>query len=273
MKTVKTILLITFALLFSACEETIHVDLDTAAPKLVVEASIDWTKGSNGQQQKIILSTTTDYYNTTFPAVSGAQISISNSANTIFSFIEKPGTGQYFCDNFLPQIGETYTLKIIHNGETYTATESLVEVPKIEEQIDQDNKGGIAANEVEITYYYKDDGTKENYYLSRITDPLIAFPQYDASDDLNRQGTMLQDFYTNEDLKPGDLLNIKLYGISKRYYEYYKKLILSSGNDNNPFQTTPSPVRGNIINQSNSNNFAFGFFRLSEIDSRDYTIK
>ena len=45
-----------------SCEEVVNVDLDTAAPKLVIDASIKWEKGTTGNVQKIKLTTTTDYY-------------------------------------------------------------------------------------------------------------------------------------------------------------------------------------------------------------------
>ena len=40
-----------------------------------------------------------------------------------------------------------------------------------------------------------------------------------------------------------------------------------------PFETTPATVRGNCINETNSNNFPFGFFRLSEVDELIYTVE
>ena len=40
-----------------------------------------------------------------------------------------------------------------------------------------------------------------------------------------------------------------------------------------PFETQPATVRGNIINQTNPDNFALGYFRLSEVDEFIYTIE
>jgi hypothetical protein len=85
--------------------------------------------------------------------------------------------------------------------------------------------------------------------------------------------SVMQESYSHEKLKAGEKIDIKLYGISKSYYNYMFKLILASGNDGNPFPTIPSAVRGNIVNQANSNNYAFGYFRLAEIDAKSYTIK
>ena len=83
----------------------------------------------------------------------------------------------------------------------------------------------------------------------------------------------MQESFSHEKLKPGDQVNFKLYGISKSYYNYMFKLILATGNDGNPFPTIPSAARGNIINQTNNNNYAVGYFRLAEMDSKSYTIK
>lgn len=273
MRTAFKILIISLGLFLTGCEDVIHVDLDTAPPRLVIDASIDWIKNTPGTEQKIKLSTTTGYYSPEFPTVSGATIFITNSVNTVFNFIENPGTGEYNCINFEPVLGETYTLTILLNGETYTATETFMSVSDIEDTIEQDNKGGFGGDEVEITYYYQDDGSQENYYLHSIITPRVAFPEYELVEDENSQGNRMPETYSHEDLKPGDVVNIKLYGISKRYYQYFNKLILASGNDGIPFATTPTAVRGNIVNQTDNKNFPFGYFRLSEISTKDYTIQ
>lgn len=273
MKIAQKILILAFGLFLTGCEDVINVDLDTTAPRLVIDASMDWVKNTAGNEQKIKLSTTTGYYSSEFPTVSGATITVTNSANTVFNFVENPGSGEYFCTNFEPIIGETYTLTIVLNGETYTAVETLVEVPDIGDTIIQDNEGGMAGDEIEISYTYQDNGAEVNHYLHRIVTPRVAFPEYEIEDDENSQGNILTEFYSNENLQPGDIVNIQLYGISRRYYEYFDKLLLASGNDGSPFPTTPTPVRGNIVNQTNSKNFAFGYFRLCQIAVKNYTIQ
>lgn len=273
MKIFKKILLLAIGIFLIGCEDVISVDLDTAAPRLVIDASIDWIKGTPGNEQKIKLSTTTGYYSEEYPTVSGATIVVANTANTIFNFIETPNTGEYTCTDFVPVIGETYTLTITLNGETYTATETFMGVPAIEDTIEQNNEGGMSGDEVEITYHYQDNGAEENYYLNRIINPRIAFPEFEIEDDEYSQGGLMAESYSQEDLKPGDIINIRLYGISKRYHDYFNKILLASGNDGSPFPTTPTAVRGNIVNQTDIKNFAYGYFRLSEVAIRDYTVQ
>lgn len=266
-------LIVSFCFFLPSCTKVVEVDLETAEPKLVIDASVDWVKGTTGKEQKIKLSTTTGYYSTKFPTVSGADIVITNSANTVFSFIEDVGTGEYICTGFRPVIGETYTLKVVLNGEVYTATETCIGVPNIENNIVQNNAGGFGGDEVEITYSYQDNGNEENHYLHRILSPVSTFPDFKAKNDEKSQGKLMQEYFSDEDLKAGDLVNIRLYGISGRYYDYFRKLLAASGAGAGPFQATPGSVRGNIINETHFENFAYGYFRLSEVDVKDYMIE
>nr|WP_322626173.1 DUF4249 family protein [uncultured Flavobacterium sp.] len=269
----KKILMIIIGFSIISCEDVIDVNLKTAAPRLVIDASINWVKGTPGNEQKIVLSTTTGYYSPTFPTVSGADITVTNSTGAIFTFTETTNTGEYACTNFEPVLGETYQMTILLNGETYTATETLTAAPDIMENIEQDNDGGMGGDEIEITFYYQDDPAVVNYYLFGVTSPAVAYPLYEVENDENSQGNVVPEFYSHEDLKPGDVVNISLYGISKQYYDYMHKLIIASGADAGPWPTTPSAVRGNIVNQTDFQNFAFGYFRLAEVDKRDYTIQ
>jgi len=277
MKLLRKIIILTVGLsvgLFvTGCEKAINVPLKTASPRLVIDASIDWIKNTAGNEQKIVLSTTTGYYSADFPSVSAAVVTVTNASNTVFNFLETPGTGQYVCRNFLPVIGQTYNLKIVLNGETYTASETFTPVPKIEDNVVQNDKGGEMGDEIEVTFSYKDNASDVNYYLNSIRQPYSPFPEFEVEDDEHTNGNLMQESYSHEKLKSGDRVDFKLYGISKSYYNYMFKLILATGNDGNPFPTTPSAVRGNIINQTNSNNYAFGYFRLAEVDTKSYTIK
>lgn len=273
MKIFSRILVLALGLFLTACTEVIDVDLDTASPKLVIDASIDWIKNTPGNEQKIKLSTTTGYYSSEFPTVSGATVFITNSANSVFNFVETGGVGEYICTDFVPVIGETYLLTVVLNGETYTATETLIEVPVIESTITQNDSGGFGGDQTEIRFSYQDNGAQENYYMTGIKTVHVAFPEYSLESDEFYQGNQIVEFYFNEDLEQGDLVNIKLYGVSKRFYEYFNKILLATGNDGNPFPVTPTTVKGNIVNQTNVKNYALGFFRLSEVDNRDYTIQ
>lgn len=273
MKLLEGILILIVGIALTSCEKVIDVDLKTAPPKLVIDASIEWLKNTPGNEQSIKLSTTTGYYNAEFPTVSGATIFITNSTNTVFDFPESSNKGEYICKDFKPVIGETYNLTVTLNGVTYFASETLIGTPDIDNNILQNNAGGMGGDEIEIQFSYQDDGSQDNYYVSGIRSNRVAYPLYFLENDENYQGRKMTQFYSHEDIVKGDFINIKLYGASRRFFDYFKKIVLASGNDDSPFPTTPTEVRGNIINQTDADKYVLGYFRLSEVVTRDYTIQ
>jgi uncharacterized Zn-finger protein len=273
MKLFTILLIFITGLLFFSCEDVINVTLKTAPPKLVVFASIEWQKGSVGNNQKVKLTTSTAYFDSVIPTVSGATVYITNSKNIKFNFTEKTNTGEYLCTNFIPEINETYILTVIAKGETYKATESLKSVSPIT-KITQKDQGGIFGEDIEIKTFFNDPRDTDNYYIFKTKANVFSNPEYDIFDDRFTQGNENFGIYTNEDIKAGDNLDIILFGISKRYFEYMRKLTTIAGSSSGgPFATPPASVRGNIVNQTNSKNFALGYFNASETDYRNYVIK
>jgi hypothetical protein len=273
MKTIKYITLAITILFLASCEDVINVDLNTAAPRLVIDAAINWQKGTDGSIQKIILSTTTDFYSNVIPKVSGANVSIKNSSNVNYIFSETSTAGEYQCTTFKPVIGETYVLTVSYKGETYTATETMQSVTPID-AIQQKNNSGFTGKDYEIEVNFKDPLAK-NFYMVKFFAEIFKAPSYGIIGDEYTNGNEKSWSYSDPDLKQGTKIAITHYGISESYYNYMNKLIsiASSSGGGSPFQTPPATVRGNIVNQTNSDNYALGYFSLSEVDYRNYTIQ
>ena len=268
------ILSIISVLSLSSCEEVVKVDLDTAAPKLVIDASINWEKGTTGNQQTVKLSTTTGFYSNVIPSVSGAIVYITNASNTVFNFTEDvPNTGLYVCTNFVPIIGENYVLTVNYSGQTYSASEKMIAVPDIT-TISQRNDAGFNGSDIEVKFNFQDNGMENNSYMSRFLTTVNAFPEYEVFDDRFQQGNQIFGLYINSDLNSGDTIDYTLYGISTQYYNYMNILLGIAGtNGGSPFQTPPATVRGNIVNQTNEDNYCLGYFRLCEVDKLQYVVQ
>jgi len=268
----KNIIYLLAIVLFASCETIVDIPLDTANPKLVIDANILWQKGTSGSTQKIKLTTTTDFYSSTIPVVSGATVLITNNANTVFQFIETPNTGEYVCTNFEPWINENYTLSIQYAGQNYTATEKLLATPSIN-SVEQTTVQGFGGDVIQVKFFFLDNGSEINNYLIGVKNPTVVAPKYRAQKDEFFQGNQMFGFYSDEDLKAGDQLFFSLEGISLRYFNYMSKLLNISGSSGgSPFSTPPATLRGNIINQTNENEYPLGYFHLSEIDTRNYIV-
>lgn len=273
MKKITLFLVILIAVLTTSCEEVIPVDLNTAPSKLVVTAAINWKKGTSGKQQKVILTTTTGFYSTEIPRVSQATVTIKNSNNVVFNFVESAVKGEYVCSNFIPVLNQTYTLTIISKGATYTATETLKPVASITDII-QNNQGGFTGDKVEIKTYYNDPSDEPNYYLYKYTYSNQVKSNFYVDHDEFFDGNRFFSISQNDDLKKGDKIEVIHYGISKSYYNYMNILVtISSNSGGSPFQSPPATVKGNIINTTNTADFPLGYFSLSEVDVKNYTIQ
>ena len=271
MKKIVALLLVIIS--FASCEKVIDVNLVTGEPKLVVEASINWHEENNGSQQKIRLSTTTEYFASEIPPVTDAVVTITNSQGQLFTFIQNTTPGTYECTDFIPIINEIYTLTILYQGETYTAIDTLLDTPQII-RVEQKNDAGFLGNETEVKFFFNDFVTETNHYFIRIDDPYKVIPEYGVLEDRFFQNNEMFSLYYSEDLKPGDTLKCTLNGVTLNYYNYMNILLTQTGtNSAGPFSTPTSTVRGNVVNQTNFDNFALGYFRLSKTSVREYIIQ
>lgn len=266
------ILLIIF-LSFTSCEDVIDVDLNTAAPRLVIEASINWQKGTAGNNQRVKLSLSTPFFSESIQPTNNAEVYITNSANEQFNFNEIGNTGIYTNNNFIPVIDETYKLTIIYEDEIYTATETLKPVVPID-FVEQNDNGGFSGEETELKAFFHDPADEENYYFFEFISDIPAIPSLEVYNDEFTNGNQMFGFYTEEELSAGDEVTIRIHGVSERFYNFMFILLQQiSEEGGGPFEVQPATVRGNIINQTNPDNFPFGYFRLSEMDEFIYVVQ
>lgn len=273
MKNIKIIVAFFGLILISSCEKVVDIDLNTMAPKLVIDAAIKWQKGTAGNVQTIKLSTTSSYYDNQIPTVSGATVFITDTANNVFNFVESNVAGSYVCSNFTPVLNRNYQLTVNSNGSTYTATETLKPVPQID-RIEQINNVGFTGDATEIKTYYTDNGSTQDFYLFKFKPTYTAIPIYFAQEDISFQGNQIFGLYRNNKLEPGQNFEVTLSGISRQYYNYMRILISIAGNNSggSPFQSPAATVRGNILNTTNDANYPLGYFSLSEQDYRNYIV-
>ncbi len=268
----KIALLVGLIITLSSCEKVIDVQLDTAPEKLVIDASIQWEKGTAGNVQIIKLSKTAPFNSQLIPTVKDATVTVTSQGGLTFDFVNQPNTGNYICENFIPEIDEVYTLTVVVGGQIYSATETLKAVPVID-RVEQNLAGGFTGEDIELKTFYTDPAPSVDFYLFRYKAAYAAIPFFEVTDDRFNQGNQIFDYFTDENLEVGQDIEISMMGISERYYNYMNILLSISGsNGGSPFQSPPATVRGNIVNTTNPENFPLGFFNLGERTSLTYTI-
>ncbi|MEZ4810903.1 MAG: DUF4249 domain-containing protein [Allomuricauda sp.] len=281
MKTYLKTTLILLSIILTSCEDVVDIAVKNEAPRLVIEASLDWEKGTQGNEQTIKLSTSTPYFDTTVNSkVTGASVRVTNDNDlTQYVFVDQ-NDGTYTISDFIPVLNQSYTLEVVYNNEVYVAHETLMPVTDITE-IYQSVEGGFDDEVVDINVLFSDPENEENYYMMKFQEQGDLFPELYDLDDEFTNGNEMTVFYektdnenTNEEeLEPGDIVDIQLLGISEQYYNYIRLLIEQVEFAGDIFSSTPVALKGNCINSTNPNNPAYGYFRLAQVVKASYTVE
>ncbi|MBR9756907.1 MAG: DUF4249 domain-containing protein [Algicola sp.] len=276
-----SLVILILSILFTSCEDPIDVDVPTAQSRLVIEASLDWEKGTVGNEQTVMLSRSTPYFETQQnTAVTGAMVTVTNSnTGEVFPFTDQ-NDGTYTTTNFVPLLNHTYHLEVVYNGETYQATETLMSVSNIN-TITQSTEGGFDDELLELNLYFDDPANVENFYLIKYDVVGDLFPYLEDVSDEFTDGNEIHDFFEKDDdedgeetpFQAGDVVHVSLYGISEPYYNFMRLLIEQYGSQGDPFSSNAAQLRGNCTNLTNPEHYAFGYFRVTQVAKATYTFQ
>lgn len=268
-------LLFFLVLFLFSCEKGVTFELTEAAPKLVVEATIE-----NDQPPIVILSKSLNYFSSISPDilaksfVRNAEIFISNGAfiHKLKEYSQPLGHGYTFyyhsidsanlATAFTGKLNNQYSLRIAWEGKEYTST---TRIPLITKRIDslfwRQAPGSSPANKVALMVKATDPpgyGDYIRYFTKRNKEPFYP-AVHSVYDDQIIDGTSyevevergvdksleLKEGYTFFD--KGDTVVFKLCNIEKPVFEFWSTMEFSFSNVGNPF-SSPTKVLGNISN-------------------------
>ena len=270
-------LLMLFAVTVS-CTDVVDVEVPEGPERLTIEASLDWERGTSGNDQTILLSTSTPFFNDEkFVPVTGAIVRVTNTDNGTEFVFEDQNNGRYTTSDFIPIIGNAYALEILYNGERYTATETLYAASEITE-VTQSTEDGEDDEALEVNVSFLDPANIENYYFLRMQSRNDLFPELFYIKDEFIDGNEFTVYYEKveddddniEEFKPGDIVDFSFMGISEQYHDYLRLLTEQYESAGEPFSPPPVPLVGNCINEDDPDNFPYGYFRVTEMISGTY---
>jgi hypothetical protein len=252
-------------LLFSNCEKVVEINVPSIEPKLVIDASFEVFFGASPitANSTVKLRLSADYFEEDIPTVSNAVVFLTNLSDTsIIYFIDENSNGNFKpLTNFVPQDHIAYELTVIHEGETYKGNATKVKSTPFVSVI-QGSETLFSGEEIEVKVAFEDDLEDENYYLFDFTNNLFL-----TLEDRFFNGTdyNFSFFYQEEEIEVPARVNLKMSGITKDYFTYFRILQNQSGtNGGGPFESVPSSLLGNMINTTNEANFPLGYFHISE---------
>ena len=255
-------------LLFSNCEKVVDIDVPSIEPKLIIDASFEVLFNESPVKANVAvkLKLSTDYFDETIPTVSDAIVFLTNTADSsVINFSDVNLNGNFTpIINFIPKDAIAYELTVIYKNEIYKGNATKVKSNKIND-IQQGDETLFSGEEIELKISFTDEVAVENYYLFN-----IDIYSYITIEDRYFDGSEynFSYFYEDDNIEFPKNIAIKMSGITKDYFTYFRILQNQSGTSGGgPFQSVPSSLLGNVINTSNEANFPLGYFHISETDT------
>jgi len=272
------IVLILIAIIFSSCETTVMLDLDQTESKIVIEGQVT---NQPGYQYVRVTRSAGFYDDGSTPRVTNAIVSVKDDLGNNFLFSHNPGgredsTGYYLPNqSFVGEVGHTYILTVVIDGEIYTAQDEIFGVGGIDSlsyRVNEHEKEfpKDSTKYYEVLLFAKEPQDEVNYYLFKFfrNDTLTVYYDTDIyfSDDkilgegINGLGSPV--FYA-----PNDVARVEMYSISNAGYTYYFDLSNLLNSDGGLFSQPPSNSRNNLSNG------ALGFFQASAVDIKTIVVE
>ncbi len=266
-----------------SCEENIEVDLlENQYNRLIVEGGIT---NEPGKAHTIKLTRSVNYYDTSdVPVVTNAKVTISDGINEYLLNETVPGNYQTDPDLFTGVIGKTYTLNItLESGESYMASETIEPVASID-SITYIYENNIFEPEVyyyKIMYFGPEPKGYGNFYQWNmyINEELYndTLRETAMESDLFVDGQYIFDFdiyWLKEEELPQEVNEIKfeILSISEKFFQFRNEILQQTVWRGGLFDTPPTNISSSNILPVNHNNEAFGYFKVSAVDSYTFIL-
>jgi len=267
-------------LALTACERVVGITIPEGPTRLVVEARLELVRGAAASTppgtQTVRLTTTDAFFaNRAAPPARGASVQVVDALGTLTRFTESAAEPGVFTTSALtPVLGRRYVLRIVWQGDTYEASETVRPVAPIDSLwfgprlSSQGPSTGLRA-----TIAFTDPPAMTDFYLwdqfvdgQRSMAPNPWNPRATSSDELmNGQEWRAAQPYAANVVTSGQQVLVRQMAISEPGYLYFTTVNYQTTNNGSPFGAPPASLRGNIANLTMPSNRALGFFLAGQV--------
>ncbi|MDR1883872.1 MAG: DUF4249 domain-containing protein [Prevotella sp.] len=215
-----------FFILIASCEKIVDLDLRSAEPKIVIDASI--TEGL----PCVVYLTKSQAFNDNgfFKTVSGAKIVLTDEDGNTETLNETNTMPGLYMSHMSGMANRKYHIRITAEGNTYEAGVVIPDAIPVEETYIYEIKAG-EGSWYSPSFVFHDPADEENYYYTILYVNGKAMKSIYLDDDKFRNGLKIhrilffdREDNNNRDLQTGDLIRIELQSLDKGMYTFYKSL-------------------------------------------------
>lgn len=241
--------------LFTSCEKVIDLDLNKDDAKFIIEGQLFLGETDHS----ISIKKTLNFDETiAYPTVDNAQVTLSdNQGNSTTLTLSAPG--MYSVSNFPLTEGTTYTLSVVVDGKTFTASSTMPNFTPLDEIfVLQLDFGGQIFNS--LVPLHEDEAGIPNYYQFHITQNSERLDGIYLQDDDLSDGLQNQQPIFAGDFQSGDTAIVTMFCIDRPVYKYFFAL------DQNTGGATPANP------ESNFGKACLGYFSVRTKDTKTVII-
>jgi hypothetical protein len=257
-----------FGLFLSSCEKVIHLDLNTAEKKYVIEATVTDQPGT----AQVLLSQTKNFDdNNQFAGVSGAVITVKEEGGLLTTFTET-SPGHYEAPGLAGSSGKSYDLNVTVAGHVFTATSTMPAKVNMDSIYTTDEFIFTDTRKIVNVVFQDPPGRGNNYRFIQYVNSLKEKQLFVENDDYTDGRLNITKLYyfpdDNSDstiIHADDSLRIDMLCIDPKVYEYWYSLERNTNGDNNNV-TPANPV-------SNIQGGALGYFSAHTLQTRRMKVK
>ncbi|TDX01714.1 DUF4249 domain-containing protein [Dinghuibacter silviterrae] len=219
MKSPRLLFLVVLAGL-AACQKTVHLNLDTTSPQLVIDGQVTNLAGP----YTVKLSTSVDYYaNDTFPPVTGATVIIADVNANFADTLTETSPGLYKTHTIQGISGHTYGLAVTSSGNTYTAMSTMPAPVNLDSITFYNASFGGKNKDIQPIPNFQDPAGVANYYQFVVYDNGKEVQKTFVFSDRLSDGRYIHEPLQTDtsDIHPFDQCRIDMYCIDKNVYNYF----------------------------------------------------
>jgi len=239
-------LILAAATTLAACKKVINVDLNNAAPQIVIEGEVTNVRGPFA----VRITKSVDFSaDNVFPPVTNADVYLTDSTNGIVDHLSQANSdsGVYLARGTVGVAGHTYVLNVSVDGKQYTAVSTMPKPVLLDSvtfalNFDFNNK-----QEINAVVNFQDPVGLGNYYqFTEVVNGRNIPNVFVFEDRLSDGRYIVQPLFNDSSyLHKGDTLDLTMNCVDKNIYNYFFTLANVTGNNN--FQTaTPANPNTNI---------------------------
>jgi len=270
-----------FVLMFtlSACQDVVQFQVEELDPKIVVEGQVS----NNPQDNYIKLTYNQDFYDSgAVKPATGLTVTVFDDLGNNEVLVETPSNSGYYPIKTLGVIGRSYSLSIKTADKEYRSEPQklMAKAPLnylIQHEYTVNNRPipfippGIYA-----LFGYTDDASTTDYSLVRlaINDTLLKDLSYfTVVEDRFISGSTVDSIAFGKRFKVGEKVTIEHRSISKGAFDFLNQVGAQLGSAGSPFEVPPGPIRGNLRNVADKEDYCLGWFGVCDVRRDSITIR